>query len=272
VNKKNTAADSTSPRVPAKTTLLARARSHGRLAIVIAAIAAASAPNARAGFSVVKAPPPPPAPASTAHGLPVAYSALTQLGREPVTVDTRFGFGRDIPFADALQQIAPAGWHAQSKPSMAGKFDKARKVSWKGGKPWTQVLDDVAMEQGISVTVDWDKQVIAVGDRSERPNQQLMAARQVAPAAPPPPEPPKVWQAPAGQSLKEAAKAWADRAGYSLVWVPKDLNYTFPAPMTEHGDFITATTRLFDNYLEAERPMKIKFYPDQRLAVVVEKP
>ena len=49
------------------------------------------------------------------------------------------GFGSDMPLALALQQIIPAGYAASFEPSI----NPGQAVSWNGGKPWNQVIDEM---------------------------------------------------------------------------------------------------------------------------------
>lgn len=135
------------------------------LIVMVAAMAVASGP-AMAGFKVLKSTPAPVPPTKAA---PEASVAVHFLGTPPPTIDLRIGFGRDVPLADALKQIAPPGWHARLKESMLGRFDRKRIVSWRGGLPWTQVLDTLAVEQGFSVEVDWSNQLLLVGPPLQTP-------------------------------------------------------------------------------------------------------
>lgn len=65
------------------------------------------------------------------------------------------GFGRDLPVALALSQIVPPNYaYSFADDQAAGKV-----VSWEGGKPWDQVLDDMLAPQGLKATIE-DKKVI----------------------------------------------------------------------------------------------------------------
>lgn len=66
------------------------------------------------------------------------------------------GFGKEIPLALALSQIIPAGF----THSFARDVDIKTTVSWQGGKPWNDVLNDMlrpnalmAIIQGNQVTI-----------------------------------------------------------------------------------------------------------------------
>ncbi len=59
------------------------------------------------------------------------------------------GFGSDIPLALALDQIVPAGHAYAFDPSV----DLGSSVSWNGGKPWDQVLNEAVAPLGYSTSV-----------------------------------------------------------------------------------------------------------------------
>ncbi|MFA7457059.1 MAG: hypothetical protein WCY57_06390, partial [Micavibrio sp.] len=55
------------------------------------------------------------------------------------------GFGRDLPLALALRQIVPAEYNY----SFAQNIDLGANVSWEGGKPWNEVLQDMLSGTGF---------------------------------------------------------------------------------------------------------------------------
>lgn len=65
------------------------------------------------------------------------------------TVD---GFGSDIPLALAMHQIVPASYSY----SFDDGVDPGLRVSWNGGKPWNEVLEDAVMPFGLRVMITDD--------------------------------------------------------------------------------------------------------------------
>jgi len=59
------------------------------------------------------------------------------------------GFGSQIPLAIALTQIIPAKYGYK----FAGNINPGRLVSWQGGKPWIQVLDDLLAAHGMRASI-----------------------------------------------------------------------------------------------------------------------
>lgn len=59
------------------------------------------------------------------------------------------GFGRDIPLALVMQQIVPPGYAYSFDPSI----NPGTRVSWDGGRPWNQVLNDAVAPHGLEAIV-----------------------------------------------------------------------------------------------------------------------
>lgn len=72
------------------------------------------------------------------------------------------GFGRDLPLALALSQVVPPNYaYSFAEDDSAGMT-----VSWEGGKPWDQVLDDMLSSQGLMATIDEEKKKVIISDNS----------------------------------------------------------------------------------------------------------
>jgi len=80
---------------------------------------------------------------------PLAAETVTDAPAQTFDTIPLQGFGKDISLAIALSQIVP--------PSYAYKFadgvNPGQKVSWNGGKPWTQVLSDVLVANDLEVVI-----------------------------------------------------------------------------------------------------------------------
>lgn len=67
------------------------------------------------------------------------------------------GFGRELPLALAMSQVVPSDYaFSFSDDSAAGEI-----VSWQGGKPWDQVLNDMLAGQGLRAIIQGKKVTIA---------------------------------------------------------------------------------------------------------------
>jgi hypothetical protein len=59
------------------------------------------------------------------------------------------GFGRDVPLAFAVRQVAPR-W---LRVSYGKSVDRQVRISWRGGRPWNQVLGAVLTPLGLHMTM-----------------------------------------------------------------------------------------------------------------------
>lgn len=79
---------------------------------------------------------------------------------ERVSLSTNYaeaiGFGRDLPLALALSQVIPA----EFTHSFAKNVDAGVNVSWEGGKPWDQVLNDMLSPNNLTATIQSNKVII----------------------------------------------------------------------------------------------------------------
>jgi hypothetical protein len=55
------------------------------------------------------------------------------------------GFGRDIPLDFAVRQLVPHSMHIE----YADAVDRQIRVSWRGGKPWQDILQTVLRPLGL---------------------------------------------------------------------------------------------------------------------------
>ena len=60
------------------------------------------------------------------------------------------GFGRDLPLALALSQVVPPEYSY----SFARNVNVGTTVSWQGGKPWNEVLDDMLAQNGMKAEIE----------------------------------------------------------------------------------------------------------------------
>lgn len=60
------------------------------------------------------------------------------------------GFGRDLPLALALSQVVPPEYSY----AFARNVNVGTTVSWQGGKPWNQVLDEMLAQNGMKAEIE----------------------------------------------------------------------------------------------------------------------
>ena len=59
------------------------------------------------------------------------------------------GFGKELPLALAMSQVVPADYSF----SFANDVDAGSTVSWQGGKPWNEVLNDMLAPKGLTAII-----------------------------------------------------------------------------------------------------------------------
>lgn len=84
-------------------------------------------------------------------------SGITAPKMPDVQYSDAVGFGRELPLALALSQVVPDEYaFSFAEDNAAGEI-----VSWQGGKPWDQVLDDMLADQGLRAIIQGKKVTIA---------------------------------------------------------------------------------------------------------------
>jgi hypothetical protein len=211
--------------------------------------------SAFAGFQVVEKPPyPVPLGGKSATAGAVTLAAVSYIGEPQGDMELRRGFGRDVKLVDALKQIAPAEWHAAVNPDLANRFDKDRPVTWRGGRYWVEVLDALAAEQGLLVTVDWNRQYLTVS-----PKVVIASVLPDRPASTTVEKSEPVWVVKPGSFLRAVLNEYAARAGWAV-----EYNYKDPQTLAEkdlklgggmrvEGDFKKFVKELFASLPESAK-------------------
>ena len=106
---------------------------------------------------VMDEPMPAPMPQPSSSPLERALKAAAQpaptvpdLMPEAATAPTLQGFASDVPLALALRQVVPPMYKFAYGPNV----DLGERVNWQGGKPWNQVLQDMAARNNLAAQID----------------------------------------------------------------------------------------------------------------------
>jgi hypothetical protein len=105
---------------------------------------------------------PEPMPQTSTPPLPAPSSVICNEAPAPQNAfPEAIGFGRDLPLALALSQVVPPDYSY----NFASNVDTGAQVSWQGGRPWNQVLNDMLATSGLRANIQ-GKQVTIESARS----------------------------------------------------------------------------------------------------------
>lgn len=190
------------------------------------------------------------------------------------------GFGKDIPLALALRDIVPSQYaFAYANSSYAGLT-----VSWEGGKPWQDVLNDTLASKGLGANIT--RNIIYI--------QPYASSLGTAPLSPPPKTKYEqaaspnfdtanatgnttgstggnatvlkanfktVWTAKPGYTLREVLENWARVANVQVEWT-NPYDYPINDTYSYDGTFARAVAGLITQYNgESPRPVG-RLYPN----------
>jgi Toxin co-regulated pilus biosynthesis protein Q len=192
------------------------------------------------------------------------------------------GFGKDIPLAIALRDIVPSHYaYVFSPRDIAGV-----KISWRGGKPWLEVLDNALAQQNLEAVINGNNLTIFNRQAEVLP---VMEAPAQSPNANPLPlveeepivaQPPAVkaqeeaikipvvdmkrhqkWSARPGATLRQTLESWAKSAGTELNW---STPYDYPVNNAFYfeGNFSEAVESLLSTYGGESPSPKGRLYPN----------
>ncbi len=117
------------------------------------------------------------------------------------------GFGRDVSLSEAATQIIPPTWRL----SVSGDIDDvlSRRVNWKGGQPWVDLLQSTFRNTGVAVVVTVDSKEVSL--QNERALEASLKGY--------------TFQLfPTDKSLRTAFARWASQAGYQFYWdAPREI-------------------------------------------------
>ncbi|MGZ1522218.1 toxin co-regulated pilus biosynthesis Q family protein [Xanthomonas citri] len=245
-----------------------------QIRIAVIALIAAAPSSAFAGFRVVN-PPKPEAQELAKEKIEDGFSpgrpAVKQYG-QPGRIELRQGFGRELPLSLVIKQIVPTDWETVFAKSVQG----TKPVSWRGGKNWTEVLSDLALQEGIYADVDWDKRKVTllqtqspVVAGSSKPALSsnpaaTKSARSDVGAVPGEAPAKKTWVAENGTSLRYSVSEWSKRAGWTVVW-DAEVDYPIVGTLNYEGDFVEAVSSIFRAHSRSTIPLRVDIYPRQKL-------
>ncbi len=104
-------------------------------------------------------PTPSPRPASSsAHTAQQHLPGVTLVGKRPPLLPLTQQRGRQVLLTTALKRILPPGWQPHLMPGVASRLP----VSWTGNDQWPYVLQKIAREHQLKMTIDFDRHTVTV--------------------------------------------------------------------------------------------------------------
>ncbi|QQR68543.1 MAG: TcpQ domain-containing protein [Alphaproteobacteria bacterium] len=199
------------------------------------------------------------------------------------------GFGDRVPVSVALRQILPAGYAF----SIAPTADPATPITWRGGRPWMDVLQDALAPAGLIARIDSnatspnvvvDRPIaaanvvppVAAAPTSLAPMSsasvslapmavaapvQMVAAEPAVVQKIPAVETPMNWGVTRGDTLRKTLDLWCQQANVELSW-QADYDYPVKASAGFTGTFEDAVSKLISGFEDAQPVPYGRFYRD----------
>ena len=168
------------------------------------------------------------------------------------------GMGRYVAIRDAVRSIVPSDYAVVFGPGTDGLSDK--RVNWKGGQPWSEVLADVvAGASEVSVEIDVAKKLVTLSGSQTGRRTSLGKSG--------PTE--NVWRIRNGDNLGDAFAAWGREANWTVFWEAQPLISDIDA--TIDGSFDEALVKSIEALEASGVYLKVKFYEGNRAVRIVEK-
>ena len=186
------------------------------------------------------------------------------------------GFGKDIPLAIALRDIVPPHFAFAFNPrEIAGT-----KVSWRGGKPWPEVLQSALSHHNLDGIVEGNNLVIytkgidatsVTADVAPLSSHLLADPVPLVEAMPEVTETPVIpvvdlknrqkWSARPGSTLRETLESWSKSAQTEINW---STPYDYPVNNAFYfeGNFSDAVESLLSSYGGESPSPKGRLYPN----------
>ena len=168
------------------------------------------------------------------------------------------GMGRKVVLRDAVRQIVPSDYSVQFGPGFDALATK--RVSWRGGRPWTEVLSDsLATSPEVSVVIDGAARVVTLSASSEnRSTTHSDSASEQ-----------RTWTIKAGDKISDTLSAWGREAGWqSVIWEASELVSEIEVGFT--CSFEDAVTRTVQALARNGANLRVVFYGGNKVVRIME--
>lgn len=168
------------------------------------------------------------------------------------------GMGRNVTIREAVRQVVPADFSVRFGMGADSLVDK--RVSWKGGRPWTEVFADVvASAPDLSAEIDVPAKLVTLSAaQASRIDQGGTTGTTQS-----------VWRIRNGDKLSETLAAWGREAGWQGVfWEAPDLASEIDVAFT--GGFEEAITQTIEALARHGVQLRVIFYGGNKVVRIVE--
>lgn len=208
-----------------------------------------------------------PDPVASSAQLYATKSPTTLPTTPPATDKTSTVVVTAVPSASAITAIVPTG--AQGSPATTQTLSPV--VTAKDG-PIPKAVPSAAPSPSAAP-------VTPLTSSSAEPSKKVLSAVTSVPHQSLIPKPalvqPKplaeIWTASTGSTLRQSVEAWAQKASWTLLWEPEDLDYPIAAPLRFEGSFEEAIKQVFPLYDKAPRSFVVDGSAAQRLIHIAER-
>lgn len=171
---------------------------------------------------------------------------------------TAAGLGRNVTVRDAVRQIVPSDFSVRFTPGSDSAADK--RVSWKGGRPWSEVFADVIGNvPDLAAEIDVPGRLVTISPSSSghvEPSNTPLATE-------------TSWHIRNGDKLSEALAHWGREAGWQGVfWEAPDLVSGIDVSFS--GSFEDAVTQAIDSLVRHGAHLRVVFYGGNKVVRIVE--
>lgn len=168
------------------------------------------------------------------------------------------GMGRNVTIREAVRQVVPSDFSIRFGSGADALVDK--RVSWKGGRPWSEVFADVvASVPDLSAEIDVPAKLVTLSAAQTSRSEQHGASGPVR----------SIWRIRSGEKLSETVAAWGREAGWrGVFWEAPDLVSEIDVDLT--GGFEEAITKTVEALSRHGVQLRVIFYGGNKVVRIVE--
>lgn len=173
-------------------------------------------------------------------------------------LSTVMAYGQNVPLFIAVERVVPnsADWKINVDSGLENSV-----VNWEGGETWEGVLENIAKQNGLYLTINSEEKAIGI-TKVEGLSQHLAMKS------------PQVWRLESGKSLRQNLSAWATRAGWKLEWDQKlDFDYPITHSAVLTGKFVGeggVVQQVLDSIKDRDKPLRPIFYTQNSVLLITE--